>query len=247
MRAEALPQLLVAALADEVEVQLADRRQEAVGVLGRDRPVAVVDVVAVGERQLDAREPALEHAAGVDLLHLDGLAAVRHDGDGGGGGAPRAHDDRRRRPGARRGRHGAAGARARAGGLRRSRRGHIRSGARKRPAPFTLPAWLTTRRWRRGSARRSRRRARRRREEDVRRARVPDRRPHGRRGVAARAGCWSRVEPEEHEALLAEPGAAPFEMRGRRCAAGCGSTSTATRSPRGSARGADYARSLPPK
>ena len=76
VRAEALPQLLVAALADQVQVELADRGQEAVRVLGRDGPVAVVDLVAVGERQLRARDAALEDAAGVDLLERDGLAAL---------------------------------------------------------------------------------------------------------------------------------------------------------------------------
>ena len=37
VRAEALPELLVAALADEVQVELADRRQEAVRVVERER------------------------------------------------------------------------------------------------------------------------------------------------------------------------------------------------------------------
>ena len=51
VRAEPLPQLLVAALADQVQVELADRGQEAVRVLGGDLVAAVVDLVAVGERQ----------------------------------------------------------------------------------------------------------------------------------------------------------------------------------------------------
>ena len=93
VRAEALPQLLVAALADQVQVELADRRQEAVRVLDRDRArLAVVDLELVGERQLRLREAALEDAAGVDLLERDGLALRRDDGDGGGGGAPCADD-----------------------------------------------------------------------------------------------------------------------------------------------------------
>ena len=91
--AEALPQLLVAALADEVQVQLADRRQEAVRVLGLHRPVAVVDLVAVGHGQLDAGEPALEDAAGVGQLERDGVAVVHHDGDGARRGSERAHHD----------------------------------------------------------------------------------------------------------------------------------------------------------
>ena len=72
MRAEPLPQLLVAALADEVQVELADRRQEAVRVVDRDRAgVAVVDLELVGERQLGAVDDALEDAAGVHGLELD--------------------------------------------------------------------------------------------------------------------------------------------------------------------------------
>ena len=75
VRAEALPQLLVAALAEQVQVELADRRQEAVRVVDRDRAgVAVVDLELVGERQLGALDVALEDAAGVDLLERRVLA-----------------------------------------------------------------------------------------------------------------------------------------------------------------------------
>jgi hypothetical protein len=93
VRAQLLPQLLVAALADEVQVELADRRQEPVRVLGRHLPVAVGDLVGVGERQRRLREAGLEDAGRVDLLHRHRLAAVaREHGHGGGGGAPRPDD-----------------------------------------------------------------------------------------------------------------------------------------------------------
>ena len=84
---------LVTALADQVQVELADRREEAVRVVGGDRPVAVVDVVAVGQRQLRALQAALEDPAGVGELQLDRLPALRHDGHRAGGGTERAHDD----------------------------------------------------------------------------------------------------------------------------------------------------------
>ena len=72
VRAEARPQLLVAALADQVQVELAERRQEAVGVVERDRAeVGVVDLERVVQRQLGPVDEALEHAAGVDLLERD--------------------------------------------------------------------------------------------------------------------------------------------------------------------------------
>ena len=86
--AEAGPQLLVAPLGEQVHVELADRRQEAVGVVDRDGPgLAVVDLQPVRERQLGALEHALEHAAGVDRRERDRLTAL--------GDRPHA---RRRRP-----------------------------------------------------------------------------------------------------------------------------------------------------
>src|SRR5688500_12623068 len=78
VRAELLPQLLVAALADEVQVELADRGQEPVRVLGGLLAVAVVDVEAVGERQLRLRDVALEDAGGVHLLQRHGLPPAGH-------------------------------------------------------------------------------------------------------------------------------------------------------------------------
>ena len=55
VRAETRPQLLMATLAEQVHVELADRRQEAVRIFDRDRPrLAVVDLELVRERQLAA-------------------------------------------------------------------------------------------------------------------------------------------------------------------------------------------------
>ena len=69
VRAQALPQLLVAPLAEQVHVELADRRQEAVRIVDRDRPgLAVVDLELVGERQLGALQVPLEDAARVHAL-----------------------------------------------------------------------------------------------------------------------------------------------------------------------------------
>ena len=83
VRAEPRPQLLVAALADQVQVELADRRQEAVRVVDRDRPgLAVVDLELVGERQLGALDDALEHAAGMHALELDRITALGDGPDG---------------------------------------------------------------------------------------------------------------------------------------------------------------------
>ena len=83
----------MAALADQVQVELADRRQERVGVLDRELAgVAVVDLELVVERQLGVLELALEHAAGVDLLELHARAAVGDRGDRARGRAQHAHD-----------------------------------------------------------------------------------------------------------------------------------------------------------
>jgi hypothetical protein len=91
VRAEARPQRLVAALPDQMQVELADRGQEAVRVVDRDGAgLPVVDLQAVVERQLGTFDDALEHAAGVDRGEIDRLAARRQDAHGGGGGAERA-------------------------------------------------------------------------------------------------------------------------------------------------------------
>ena len=93
VRAEPRPQLLVAALADQVQVEVADRRQEAVGILELDRAeVLVVDLERVVQRQLDAVDDALEDPGGVDRLERMGLA-VDHGAHRRGGRAHRADDD----------------------------------------------------------------------------------------------------------------------------------------------------------
>ena len=95
VRAEPIPQLLVAALAEQVHVELADRRQEAVRVFDRDRAgVAVADLELVGQRQVHALEPALEDAARVHLLERLVLAVGGDDLDLRGGRPERADHHR---------------------------------------------------------------------------------------------------------------------------------------------------------
>ena len=70
VRAEALVELLVPTLADEVRVELAERRRERVRVPQRERvPVRVADLELVAERQLGALDDALEEpvACGQEL------------------------------------------------------------------------------------------------------------------------------------------------------------------------------------
>ena len=94
MRAQPVPQLLVAALADQVQVELADGRQEAVRVVDRDGAgLAVVDLEPVGERQLRPLHHTLEDAAGVDELEVGRLAVGQQCADGRRAGAVGAHDD----------------------------------------------------------------------------------------------------------------------------------------------------------
>ena len=93
VRAEARVQLLVAAFADQVQVELAERRSERVRVLERERPGRpVVHRQLVAERKRRAGERRLEYARGMDLLHDDGLA-------------PRGLDRHRLRRGAKRPHH----------------------------------------------------------------------------------------------------------------------------------------------
>ena len=63
--------------------------------------------------------------------------------------------------------------------------------------------------------------------------------------ASGQGGMPVRVEPEDHDAFLAEPGAAPFEMRGKamRGWLRVDSDDVAT----WVRRGVDHARSLPPK
>ena len=69
--------------------------------------------------------------------------------------------------------------------------------------------------------------------------------------VSGQGGLMVRVDPEETDALLAEPGARPFEMRGRELDGWIRVDADAVRDPgqleAWVARGAGYARSLPPK
>ena len=82
VRAEARVDLLVAALADEVQVDVAERRHEAVGVVDAvRRAVAVVDLELVVERQLRARHEALEQPIRVGGLELGDRLALHIDGD----------------------------------------------------------------------------------------------------------------------------------------------------------------------
>jgi hypothetical protein len=94
--AQTLPQPLVPALADQVLVQLADRRQEAVGVLDLHDALAVRDLEPVGGQPLGTRprrrparpgQGALEQARRVDTLQ-DLAPAVGHDAHLAGVGAP---------------------------------------------------------------------------------------------------------------------------------------------------------------
>ena len=97
VRTQDLPEVLVATLADQVQVDVAERRQPAVGVV--DGPA-----VATGVGDLDAVvdggsvEGDLEHPTVVDASHL--VAGAVHDQDGGlGVRAQGAHDGARRRGG----------------------------------------------------------------------------------------------------------------------------------------------------
>jgi hypothetical protein len=86
--AELLVELLVAPLAGQVQVDLAQRRREGVGVVQRVAlPRAVLDLELVAQRQRGAGHLALEQAGRMALGQLDRRAALR----------PRDHA-RRRRP-----------------------------------------------------------------------------------------------------------------------------------------------------
>ena len=69
--------------------------------------------------------------------------------------------------------------------------------------------------------------------------------------VSGKGGLMVRVEPEETDALLAEPGAGPFEMRGRPLDGWLRVEADAVQGERELAawveRGLAYARSLPAK
>jgi hypothetical protein len=74
VRAEALVDSLVPALGGEVEVELAERRRERVGIVDDEgRPLRVADLEPVAKRELGAVELALEQARRVRALELDRL------------------------------------------------------------------------------------------------------------------------------------------------------------------------------
>ena len=94
VRAELLVELLVTALGDQVLVELAERGQERVRVVDRERAgVAVVDLELVAERQLGALDHPHEHAPGVDPLELDRRLSADQHGDGVCARSQRANDD----------------------------------------------------------------------------------------------------------------------------------------------------------
>ena len=69
--------------------------------------------------------------------------------------------------------------------------------------------------------------------------------------VSGRGGLLLRCDPAETEALCAKPGAARFEMRGKEMdgwlRVEADAVATKRQLERWTARGVDYARSLPPK
>ena len=76
VRAEVVPERLVAALADEVEVELTERGPEPVRVLEHERAVLRVGDLEPVVLQLLGVEHHGEHARVVDALHLAGPATL---------------------------------------------------------------------------------------------------------------------------------------------------------------------------
>jgi TfoX/Sxy family transcriptional regulator of competence genes len=66
-------------------------------------------------------------------------------------------------------------------------------------------------------------------------------------GASGQGGLMVRVDPEQTDALLAEPGAGPFEMRGRPIDGWLRVDTAAADPAPWVERGVAYARSLPPK
>ena len=91
VRAELLVELLVPPLEHEVQVELAQRRQERVRVAQRDRDaVRILDLELVLERQPRLGQQRLPEPGGVGQLRLDPGRLHAH---GLSVGAKRAHDD----------------------------------------------------------------------------------------------------------------------------------------------------------
>jgi hypothetical protein len=96
VRAEPGVDLLVAALARQVQVELTDGRREAIGVLDPERPAGVrpvVDLELVDERQLRLRHHALEQPVGVGRLELGNRLVLHVDRHRLGRRPDRADDD----------------------------------------------------------------------------------------------------------------------------------------------------------
>ena len=94
LRTESLPELLVAALSDQVHVELAERRRKRVRIVEDERrPVAPGRLQPVVERRLAAWEVGGEEPRAVDLLHLDRSAALREHAHRGCPGTEGAHDE----------------------------------------------------------------------------------------------------------------------------------------------------------
>ena len=94
MGAEAVVELLVAALAHQVQIDVTERGQERVRIVERELAAgAVIDLELVFQRQLCALDLALEDPRGMDLRELHGLALARLHRDGLRGGTQRADDD----------------------------------------------------------------------------------------------------------------------------------------------------------
>ncbi len=96
--AEVAPHELVAALADQVEVEFAQRRPEPVRVVdgeGGAAGVADLELVPAGGENLDGLvDGGAEHAGGVRGGHLDPPPVGEHDGHGFGAGAVAPHHGR---------------------------------------------------------------------------------------------------------------------------------------------------------
>ena len=94
VRPERVPEPLVAALGDEVEIELAERRKERVRVAHDDRrAVVVAGLEAIARERAPARQDALEHSRLVHARELDGLALLRQHAQRRRSGPERAHDD----------------------------------------------------------------------------------------------------------------------------------------------------------
>ena len=94
MGAELRVQLLVASLGDEVEVELAERRQERVRVVDDEgRAAGEADLERIAKRHRPALEHGLEQAGRMDPRELDSIASVGSNRHRDGVGPKRPDDD----------------------------------------------------------------------------------------------------------------------------------------------------------